>query len=140
MSPSGFGPTNLTRTAGGETSPSWSPFLARTPRTLIGTGGAGGAGFLFGQKGDAVTSVVSFDTTTQAARAATRVVSQSAPFNDQGTNLIFSISTTVGLGSVSYVPLNDAGVPGTAVSPSIPVGSTNALVSFNASTGPSLRG
>ena len=36
---------------------------------------------------------------------------------------------------MKYVRVNEAGVPGTAVIPTIPVGSTNALVSFNAFTG-----
>ncbi len=120
-----------------EDTPSWSGYLPRTPSTLVGAGGSLGtaaAGFLFGQKGDAVTSVVAFDTSTVGSRAGSRVVSQSAA-ETQVSNLIFSITTSAGLASVKYVRVNEAGVPGAAVVPTIPAGSTNALVSFNASTG-----
>ena len=79
--------------------------------------------------------VVAFDTSTAGSRAASRVVSQSAPFNDQGRNLIFSITTNAGLASVSYANVSAAGVPGTAISPTIPAGSTGAIVSFVASDG-----
>ena len=92
--------TNLTRlSSDNEYLSSWSGYLPRTPKTLVGAGGTLGtaaAGFLFGQKGKAITSVVAFDTSTAGSRAASRITSQSAPFNDQGTNLIFSITTSAG--------------------------------------------
>ena len=117
--------------------PNWSPFLARTPKTLVGVGGSLGtaaAGFLFGQKDLAVKSILAFDTSTVASRSGARVVNQTAN-ETQGTNLIFSITTSAGLASVTYAPINDAGVPDTAVSPPIPASSTAALVSFSSSQG-----
>ena len=84
MSSFGGPATNLSKKpSSDDDSPSWSGYLPRTPKTLVGAGGALGttaAGFLFGQKGDAVTSVVTFDTSTVGSRAGSRVVSQSAPF------------------------------------------------------------
>ena len=118
-------------------SKSWSGYLPRTPKTLVGAGGTLGAtaaGFLFGLKDILITSVVAFDTTTAGSRAAARIVNQTAT-ETQGNNLVFSITTSVGLASVSYAPITAAGVPGTAVSPSIPNGSTGALVAFSASQG-----
>ena len=129
---------NLTKLSSASDSPaSWSGYLPRTPKTLVGAVGPLGtaaAGFLFGQSGDSVTSVVTFDTTTAGSRAASRVIAQTAA-ETGGSNLIFAITTSVGLASVSYVSMDEAGVPGTPVTPTIPSGSTNALVSFNASTG-----
>lgn len=81
-----------------------------------------------------VGSLLAFDTPA-ATRANARVATQSAPYNDYGTNLIFSITTSAGLTSLSYVNLNGAGVPGSAVTPSLPQGTTNALVSFAAEDG-----
>ena len=135
MSASGGDETRLTFTKLGENGPSWSGYLPRTARTLIGTGGTlrtAAAGFLFGQNDTEVTSVVAFDTTAQtpAARAQARVF-QAAP-ETQGHSPVFAISTSGGLGSVSYMPIGAGGVPGAVVSPAIPIDSTNALVSFNA--------
>ena len=138
MNADGTGQTRQTNNAAYDSDPSWSGYLPRTPKTLIGSGGALGtaaAGFLFGQKGDAIASVVAFDTSTAGSRAGARVSSQSAPFNDQGTNLLFSITTSAGLASVTFAPVSEKGTPGIAVAPTIPAGSTGALVSFNATTG-----
>ena len=69
-----------------------------------------------------------------ASRAGARVVAQTAA-ETQGKNLIFSLTTSAGLASISYSSVSEAGVPGVALSPAIPAGSTGALVSFNAATG-----
>uniref|UniRef100_UPI00374DB697 TolB family protein n=1 Tax=Armatimonas sp. TaxID=1872638 RepID=UPI00374DB697 len=139
MSSKGYGPTNLTRLPSiADYSASWSGYLPRTPRTLIGSAGTLGtaaAGFLFGQKGRRVTTVVAFDTPTAASRTGARVINQSAPFNDLGSNLIFSITTSAGLSSIRYADINEAGVPGGAINPVLPAGTTGALVSFDAYDG-----
>ena len=139
MSAFGGSETNLTKLSSvTDVQPAWSGYLPRTPKTLIGVGsalGATAAGFLYSQNGAPVSSVVAFDTSTAGSRAAARVTSQSAPFNDQGRNLIFSITTSAGLASVKYVNVNEAGVPGAAISPTIPIGSTGAIVSFVAFDG-----
>ena len=130
--------TNLTQNGSSDSLPSWSGLLPATPKTLVGPSaplGTAAAGFLFGQVGDKVKSVVAFDTATVGSRSASRVASQSAPYNDYGTNLIFSITTSAGLASVSFAPIGDGGYAGTVVSPTIPAGSTAALVSFNSQTG-----
>lgn len=129
--------TNLTKLPGKqEFQPSWSGYLPRTPKTLIGAGGtlgANAAGFIYAQNGDAVTSVVAFDT-TPATRSAARIVAQTAS-ETQSSNLVFAITTSAGLTGLSYASVNEAGVPAAAVSPTLPSGSTNALVTLNASTG-----
>lgn len=117
--------------------PAWSGYLPRSPKTLVGPSGALGtaaAGFLFGQKDLELKSVVTFDTTTVGSRSASRVINQTAN-ETQGSNLIFSITTSAGLASVNYASINTGGIPGTAISPTIPAGSTAAIVSFSASQG-----
>jgi len=117
--------------------PNWSGFSKRTPQKLIGTGatlGASAAGFLFGQRGKTVGSLLAFDTPA-ATRANARIATQSAPYNDYGTNLIFSITTSAGLTSLSFVNLNGAGVPSATITPSLPPTTTNALVSYDATDG-----
>ena len=119
-------------------SPSWSGYFPRTPKTLIGSAagtlGTAAAGFLFGQKGKQITSIVAFDTLTAASRTGARVVNQTAT-ETQGNNLIFSITTSAGLSSINYTDINEAGVPGGAISPVLPAGTTGALVSFDAYDG-----
>jgi dipeptidyl aminopeptidase/acylaminoacyl peptidase len=138
MNASGGAETNLSRLPSvSDELPSWSGYFPRTPKTLVGAGGTLGtaaAGFLYGQQAGVPKSVVAFDTSTAGSRAGARIASQTAT-ETQGSDLIFSITTSAGLASVSYVNLSAAGVPGTAVSPTIPVGSTGALVSFIASNG-----
>ena len=133
MNTDGTNQTRLTTNVG--LNPSWG-YLPRTPKTLIGTGGTLGAtaaGFLFGLKGKLTTSIVAFDTTTVASRAGARVMNQTAN-ETNGTNLVFSITTTEGLASVRYAPIN-GGVPGVPVVPAIPAGTTGALVAFSFSDG-----
>jgi hypothetical protein len=139
MNVDGSNPTRITYNTTIDELPTWSTFQPRLPKTLVGAGGSLGtaaAGFLFGQRDTLVTSVLAFDTNpaTLAARSGARVVGQTAS-ETQGTNLIFSLTTTTGLGSVSYVSLLPNGRPGTAVNLTIPTGSTGALVSFSASLG-----
>ena len=117
--------------------PSWSGYLPRTPKTLVGAGGTLGtaaAGFLYAQNGATLASVVTFDTSTAGSRSGARVTSQTAT-ETQGRNLIFSITTTAGLASVKYATVNEAGVPSAAIVPTIPSGSTGALVNFVAADG-----
>ena len=98
MTSFGSGVVNLTNLSGVDQYPSWSGYLPRTPKKLVGSGGALGAsaaGFLFGLKGKQVTSVVAFDTTTAGSRAASRVVSQTAS-ETQATNVVFGITTSAG--------------------------------------------
>ncbi len=52
----------------------------------------------------------------------------------KGTDLVFSITTTEGLASMRYAPIN-GGVPAAPVVPAIPAGSTGALVAFSFSDG-----
>lgn len=118
--------------------PGWSPFYSRSPRALIGVGaplGTAAAGFLFGQEGNQITSVVTFDTTTTGSRSGAQVTTQSASSNDNGSNLIFSVTTTAGLSSVRFASVNEGGNLGPVLTPTIPAGSTGALISFESKTG-----
>ncbi len=139
MNSYGGGETNLTKLPSTiDDSPSWSRYLPRTPKTLIGAGGAltsTAAGFLFGQRDTDITSVVAFETTTPASRTGARVAAQSAPSNEQGTNLIFSITTTAGLDKLWFLNGGYHDIPGQVRQVSIPSGTTGALVSFSASQG-----
>jgi dipeptidyl aminopeptidase/acylaminoacyl peptidase len=139
MNADGSSPARLTNNPADDVSPAWfgSTSTSLAPKTLIGPGGTLGttaAGFLFGQKASVPKSVLTFDTTS-SSRSSARVATQSAPFNDQGTDLIFSITTSAALGSVNYVNISASGVLGSAVSLAIPSGSTGAIVSFVASSG-----
>ena len=137
VSSSGGLATNLSKQpSSGDDTPSWSGYLPRTPKTLVGAGrplGTAAAGFLYAQKAGVIRGVVTFDTSTVGSRAGARVVSQTAT-ETQGSDILFSI-TTAGLASVKYVKINEAGVPGAAIVPTIPAGSTGALVNFVATDG-----
>lgn len=135
MSPDGLNQTKLPVVATGNSQlPRFSPFVHK--RTLLGTGGSVGAaaaGFLFGQNGDIVTSVVTFDTPT-ATRSSARVAAQ-ALTNPNQPNLIFTVTPADSLTSLAYT--NDF-----FQKPTVVIGAggdvTNAsaaLVSFNAAKG-----
>ena len=114
------------------TMPAWSPYPAK--RTVVGAGGALGtaaAGFLFGQQGDSVTSLVAFSATTPSAA---RVTTQTgiAPGN---SNYVFTVTAADSLTALSYIngafsaPVKVIGSGGAASAASA------ALVTFTAATG-----
>jgi Tol biopolymer transport system component len=108
--------------------PKFQPF--QTTRTLVGAGaplGTTSAGFLFGQQGDIVTSVLSFNATTPANA---RVVVQGNTAPNQ-PNLIFVITTTDSLTGLAYE--NNINLP--AVQLTLTGNPNTAVVSFDAFTG-----
>ena len=136
MTATGAAQTRLTNNIASDQASNWSGYLLRTPTKLVGTSGALGttaAGFLFGQKGKVVTSLVAFDTAA-ASRAGARVAALSAT-ETQGSNLSFSVTTSAGLTSLSFVSIGASGVPSAAVGPVLPIGTTGALVNFDAADG-----
>jgi TolB protein len=140
--PAGGGtPTQVTFGSPSKYGASWSPLLTSTkPVSLIGNGGllaSSAAGFLFAQSGDAVLSVLSFDTAavTAASRAGARAASLT-PVDTQNPNLVFSLTAGDSLSSLRFVNYDNAsGTPGKVIAPPVPAGTTGALVSFNAVTG-----
>jgi hypothetical protein len=111
-----------------DNSPKWQPF--QKARTLVGAGaplGASAAGFLFGQQGNVVTSVLSFNASTPANA---RIVAQGPTSPDQ-PNLIFAITTADSLTALAFE--NNVNLP--AVQLSISGNPSAAIVSFNALTG-----
>ena len=102
----------------------------------IGTGGRLGAacaGFLFGQAGTATTSVLTFDTVgaSLSGRAAARIVANS-PGDSSLSNLFLTLTTTVGLQSISYVnTLGAVSLFPAVVSIPVPSGTTGALIAYS---------
>jgi TolB protein len=131
MNADGSSQTRLTYEAFSDSSFAWSPFVRK--KTLVGTGsrlGASASGFLFGQSGNDVTSLVVFNATTPS----TAVVSAQTGIAPGIPNIVFSVSAD-SLKALSYVngmsllPVTVIGNGGSAAS------ATGALVSFNAANG-----
>lgn len=100
---------------------------------LDGRLGTGAAGFLYGQSGSIVTSILTFDTvgSTLAGRAAARIVANS-PGDTSLSNLFFTLTTTVGITSISYYNIDGAATLFPKVMKvTIPSGTTNALISYS---------
>jgi len=137
---SGSDPVNLTKLSNmTDYGAAWSGYLPRTASTLLGPSGlmgTSGAGLLIAQRGDLVTSILTFDSavTTLAARSATRVVTENA-VETNGSNLIFGVTAPSGFGNMKYAKVSDNGVPGTVTSISIPTSANAALVTYNSYTG-----
>lgn len=131
MDADGGNPTRLTNNAAIDYVPSWSGFYQPKYVGASGILGTDCAGFLVGQQGDANTSLLVFDTPTVGARAASRVVANTNP-ESVSPNLIFTITTNTGMSSLKFVNLAQSLAP---VTPTLPSGTTGALVSFNASSG-----
>lgn len=102
---------------------------------LIGANGLLGttaAGFLLGQRGSELGSVVSFDT-TPATRANARVSAETSP-ETNGPNVVFIVSAGDTLTSLRYTTENQ-GIT-TVIGPNgVAASATHALVSFDATTG-----
>ncbi len=104
---------------------------------LIGAGGKFGtacAGFLFGQIDRAVTSVVTFDTTTNtvAGRSLARITPLTAP-DTNAQNLIFSISG--GDGTLSSFKYTNGASPVVTAVPGLTTSATGVVVTFSANDG-----
>ena len=114
--------------------PYWSPFV--TKRTLIGPGngilGTTASGFLFGQRGDTVTSTVVFNTATAAG-------AHISSLTTAGTNtpdFVFEVTSADSITSMQFT--NDfyqRPVVAVVSSPEAPSTITAALVTFNSTTG-----
>ena len=131
MNPDGTNPTRLTTTTTTDQDGAWSGY--RRPK-YIGAGGLLGtecAGFLVGKQGDASASVLVFDTPTIGARASSRVAANTDT-ETNGPNLAFTISTTTGMSSLKFVNTTQSLKP---VIPTLPAGTTGALVLFSSATG-----
>jgi dipeptidyl aminopeptidase/acylaminoacyl peptidase len=131
MNTNGTGVQKITNTSGINDTPSWN---GGRLRTLIGPGaplGTAAAGFLFGQQGKKVTSVLAFDTpnTLAAPRTNARVSAQTG-LTPGLPNVLFTLSAD-SLASLSYV--NGLSAPVTTVP--LAGGVTGAVVSFDASDG-----
>lgn len=123
--------------------PSISPVTGTPPPPtltsvkLIGTSGKFGtacAGFLFGQIDRAVTSVVTFDTTTNtvAGRSAGRITPLTAP-ETNAQNLIFSI--TAGDGSLSSFKYTNGASSVVTVLPGLTSSAVGVIITFSANDG-----
>lgn len=133
MNPNGSGQTRLTTNTDIDIWAHWSPLQSK--RELIGDRGqlgAAAAGFLYGQSGNAITSVVTFDT-PDASRINARITTQTG-ITPGLSNYIFTITSSDTLTKLTYInsyydgPKIVVGVGGITASPS------GAIVSFN-STG-----
>jgi WD40 repeat protein len=141
MNADGTNPTRLTNSTLTCFHPSWSRF--RTPK-YVGTGGilaTDCAGFLLGKKGDNAfdtsgagsdsnASVLIFDTPL-AARSAARITANTNT-DTPGPSLAFTITTSTGLSSVKFLNTTQSlGI----IAPTMPTGTTGALVLFSSTTG-----
>src|SRR5262249_30536901 len=120
----------------GSDPPRWSPYLARTPKKLVGTGGlmaSSAAGFLFSQAGSSssrsqIASIVTFDTPT-----ANRVNTRFDKISDTsgGSSAVFTTpagdGTLTNLRYITSVDNNVIQVVGTSATPS----AAGILVSFD---------
>ncbi len=109
-----------------------------TTKRLIGTGGSFGAscaGFLFGQKDRAVTSVVTFDTktTTVAGRSLARVAPLSSA-ETNGQNLVFHLSASDGSPLAGFKYTNGDS-PVYTLLPGLTTQATGIIVTFSGSDG-----
>lgn len=77
--------------------------------------------------------MLTFDT-PPASRSSARIAAVTAS-ETNGSNLVFSVTTSAGLSSVKYAPIDDAGRPGAVAAPYIPSGSTDALVTLDSNDG-----
>ena len=131
MNADGTGQTRLTNNDATDFHAEWSGYMR--PK-YVGTGGSLGtecAGFLVGQQGDENASILIFDTPTVGARAASRIAANTNA-DTNSPNLIFTITTSTGMTSLKFLNLSQSLIP---VTPTLPAGTTGALVLFNASTG-----
>ncbi len=111
----------------------WSPFVKT--RNLIGPGGSMGAaaaGFLYGESGDVLTGVLTFDTASPTTRADARIAAQSGQ-SFSPSELLFSITTSDSLSSLAYT--NDLYSTPTAVIAGGSPSAVGALASINSATG-----
>jgi Tol biopolymer transport system component len=111
--------------------PSWSAF--RKPK-YIGVSGLLGtecAGFLFGKQGKVNTSILTFDTPTLTSRTGARVTANTNT-DTQSSNLAFTITTTTGLSNIKFINTTESVA---VIAPTLPAGTTNALVLFDTYTG-----
>ncbi len=133
IDPSGGSPVQLTATQANinDNSPAWSPLL--TYSNLVGTDGIMGteaAGFIVGQRGTVVTSVLTFD----AAVPANASITTTTGISPGLTSYLFSIVAPEGLTSLVY--LNDLySYPFVIIDASTTPASNAALVSYDAVTG-----
>lgn len=134
MNPNGSNLTRKTTHSAIDIWPRWSPLLGK--RELIGANGQLGtsaAGFLYGQNGDAITSVVVFDT-LDVARVNTRVSLQTS--NGPGnSNYVFNVTSSDKLTRLAYTAGNYGGPKVIVGSGGITSPPTGAIVSFNSTTG-----
>ncbi len=116
-----------------DTGPAWSPFIKS--RNLIGAGGtmgAAAAGFLYGESGDVLTSVLTFDTASPDTRSNAQIAAQNGQ-NFSPSNLLFSITASDSLSSLAY--MNDLFSAPTIVINAGAPSATGALASINSATG-----
>ena len=131
MNADGSGVQRMTNVITYDQYSSWSGFYK--PK-FVGSGGllaTDCAGFLGGYQGQISKSLVIFDTTTLASRSAARVTANTNS-DTNSPNLIFTITTSAGLSSIKFMNITDSLIP---VVPTVPAGSTGALVLFDSSTG-----
>ena len=135
MNSNGSNVTQLTSTtASGESeNPNWSP-ATTLKRSLIGTGGSLGttaAGFLYGRNGDAITSLLTFDTPA-ASRSSARATTTTGIASGL-SNYSFTVTSVDQITSLAYT--NDVyGTPTSVISSGTP-NVSSAIVDYNAATG-----
>jgi Tol biopolymer transport system component len=134
MNTDGTGQIDLTNyPIEGDFHPSWSNY--RRPQYIGANGilGTSCAGFLQGTQRQLNSSILIFDTvgSTLTGRGAARITANTN-VDTSGPSLAFTITTSVGLGSIKFVNILESLTP---ITPTIPAGSTNALVLFDASNG-----
>jgi Tol biopolymer transport system component len=126
--------------------PSWSGYLARTPKKLVGSGGimaSAAAGFVFAQAGGAkqprshVSSVVTFDTSAPASRVNARIdaLSGGSLSNFGTSNVVLSITDgDATLSNLRYMNSADGKVIQAVGTTAVPT-AAGILVSFDGSDG-----